>query len=454
MPQRDLPRKSRFRTYEEARRYLFEAIDFEKISKYTYDPATFNLKRTFDLCAAVGDPHLAGRHVHVAGTKGKGSTSIMLAEIIIAHGLRVGLFTSPHLVRVEERIRVNGEMISEDDFLAAMNEIGPYVDTVRAHRPKEAPTYWEMLTVIGFLLFREKKTDINIIEVGLGGRLDSTNVIVPRLCVITQIDFDHMDKLGNTIEKIAAEKAGIIKPRIPVVCCRQHHADARDVIERKCSEVGAPLRIAPEPVRITDEPGRVGMRFSLETDRRAYRDLFLPLLGAHQAENAAIAVAAAEELEELGILRVEPDRVRDALSRTVPEARIQVISENPTVLLDCAHNVVSARALGDVIRKHLSGRRLVLILGMSADKDVDGFLREIVPLADRIVTTKADNPRAAEPAYLLGRVKAFTDAECEAASTSAEALRRARAHLGPDDVLCITGSFYLAGEMKALLQAG
>ncbi|NOZ21026.1 MAG: bifunctional folylpolyglutamate synthase/dihydrofolate synthase [Planctomycetes bacterium] len=446
------PATSRFATYDEVVAYLFSAINFEKVSKYSYDPATLNLKREHDLLASVGNPHERQDFVHIAGTKGKGSTGIMLASILTAHGLKTGLLTSPHLVHVEERITINGEMMSKPHVVEVMNQLAPHIDSVRAKDPREAPTYWEILTAMAFLYCFEERCDVSVIEVGLGGRLDSTNVITPKVSVITRIDYDHTEKLGRTLTKIAGEKAAIIKEDIPVVASPQA-PEAQAVIENRARETNSELRHACRILSAcdTEREDRPGILLEIEGQRRRYDRLFVPLIGEHQAENVATAVAAAEALEDQGIVELSAGAIRECLGGIVIPGRIEIISHRPLIVLDCAHNVVSARALRRAITRRLRFDRMVLLLGMSMDKDLDGFLSELVPLADRVLFTKVDNPRAADAEDLAERSRRISPVAVEAIPTPEEALAAARRGLSKSDLLCITGSFYLAGKMMEIL---
>lgn len=448
------PVPNRLISYDEAVEFLFSAINFEKVSKYAYDPATLDLKRERDLLASVGDPHERQNFVHVAGTKGKGSTASMLAAILSAHGLRTGLFTSPHLVHVEERIQIDGEMMPRQRLLEVMNELAPHVDHVRDCACKEAPTYWEILTAMAFLHYLEEKCDISVIEVGLGGRLDSTNVILPKVSIVTRIDYDHTDKLGTTLTQIAGEKAAIIKEGIPAVVSSQA-PEARVVFENRARETGSDLRGPCEAISVKDAERdmRPGIEVSLKGRLRDYPGLFVPVIGGHQAENVATAVAAAEVLEEQGLVKLSVEKMRCALHRLYIPGRIEVISRNPLTILDCAHNVVSARALRRAIQSRFAWERMVLLIGMSKDKDIDGFLQELAPMASRVVLTQVDMPRAADAYDLAERCRRMSHVSAEAVLGPARALRTARRGLGESDLLCITGSFYLAGKIKEVLDS-
>jgi dihydrofolate synthase/folylpolyglutamate synthase len=447
-----------FRRYEDALAYILEAIDLEKTAKYKYDVATFDLDRVRRIVAHMGDPHAGMKMAHIAGTKGKGSTATVLADILSAHGLRTGLFTSPHLVDLRERIVIDGEMAPKPAMLALVNRLAPYVERERLRDKLDSPTFFEILTALGFAYFKDERVDCAVIEVGLGGRLDSTNVITPLVSVITTVDFDHTDKLGNTLAQIAGEKAGIIKPGVPVVVSPQRD-EAMGVIAARAREVGAPLIAlgvdagAPScaGIKPAKEIGRRGVRFSMRGTRGRYVDLFLGLLGEHQAVNAAVAIVAAEIMAEKGLFALKEDALRGALASARVPGRVEVISEKPVTVLDSAHNPVSARALRKTLEEYFTWRRLVLLIGMVKDKDIAGFLREIAPMAGVAVTTQVDNPRAADADSLRQAVKEVGFAgEVEAIPDPVAALRRAQALTGPQDLLCITGSFYLAGKMKEL----
>ena len=226
--------------YDDAMAFLLEFTDYEKVTKYKYDIATFSLDRVERLMGAVGGPHRAFRSVHVAGTKGKGSTGTMVQSVLTAAGFRTGLFTSPHLARLEERMTVDGEAIPEPELVEIVNELVAYTRKEREERPNESPTFFELVTAIGFRHFARRKVDFAVVEVGMGGRLDATNVLHPEVCAITRVDYDHVERLGGTLAKIAGEKAGIIKPGVPVICAPQE-PEAMETIQRVSEERGAPL---------------------------------------------------------------------------------------------------------------------------------------------------------------------------------------------------------------------
>jgi len=446
-----------FRTHDEAFKFLLEFTDYEKVTKYKYDLATFDLRRVEELMAAVGNPHRAFRSVHVAGTKGKGSTAAMAQSILTAAGFRTGLYTSPHLSRVEERMTVDGRLMSEEEFVAVVNELVPYTRAARAQRPNESPTYFELVTAAGFRHFARAGAQFASVEVGMGGRLDATNVITPEVSVITRVDFDHEDRLGHTLEKIAGEKAGIIKPGVPVICAPQE-AESLRRIEEIAAERRSPLTLIGREVRLENVRTALNgdapfCRFDLATPARRYAALEVRLLGAHQALNAAAAVAALETLAARCGVRIGADAVRRGLAATHIPARLEFFPGRPPVLLDGAHNPVSVRALLEALGTAFSGKRVVLLAGVSRDKNVEEILRLLLPRAAAVVFTKSDSPRAAEPEFLAQMARDLFATPSTVCEDAFEALACARGLAGPDDLLCATGSFFLAGMLRPRLLA-
>jgi len=445
-----------FRTHDEAFGFLLEFTDYEKVTKFKYDIATFNLKRVEELMAAVGRPHRAFRAAHVAGTKGKGSTSAMVQGVLTAAGLRTGLYTSPHLLRVEERMTVDGALMSETEFVELVNELYPYTARARAEWPNESPTYFELVTAAGFRHFVRRKVDFAVVEVGMGGRLDATNVIAPEVSVITRVDFDHEDRLGHTLDRIAGEKAGIIKSGAPVVCQPQA-PEAQAVIERTARERGCPLIQVGRDYRVErletglDEDLTPYCRFDLATPDGTLEGLTLRLLGAHQALNAAAAVAAIEIIRRRCGFAIPPEAVRRGLDAVRIPARLEVIPGRPVVLLDGAHNPVSIRALCDTLDRVFAGRRPVLLMGLSRDKNAADIFKLILPKAAAVVFSRSDSPRAADPCDLAQLARETTGIEAVVEPDAVAALDRARTLAGPEGLVCVAGSFFLAGNLRPLL---
>jgi len=461
------------RNYEDAMAFLLEFTDYEKVTKYKYDIATFDLGRVADLMAATGDPHRAFRSVHIAGTKGKGSTGTMVQSVLAAAGFRTGLFTSPHLARLEERMTVDGEMMSEAELVEIVNELTAYTEKARRERPNESPTFFELVTAIGFRHFARRDVDFAVVEVGMGGRLDATNVLHPEVCAITRVDYDHVERLGGTLAKIAGEKAGIIKPGVPVVCAPQK-PEAFETIERVAQQRGSPLIDVGREYQMTNletglaavhdagQPPPTGSaartampfcRFDLTGPARTYNGLTLPLLGRHQAINAATAVAVAEALAKRRSLPLGEPEIRNGLASARLPARLECFPGTPPVLLDAAHNPASIEVLRDVLDGVFNGRRVVLVMSVAKDKDAAAMLKRILPRADAVVFTRSESPRAEEPELLAEQARGVGGVEIEIEDDALRALARVRELAGPQDLICITGSFYLAGCLRPALLA-
>ncbi len=436
-----------FATGHAALEYLTTLTDYERMRK-PRDAATsiFGLGRMEALLDSIGHPERRLRVVHIAGTKGKGSTAVMVASILQHAGAKVGLYTSPHVQSVRERIRVNGAWITEERLTALINQLYPYLEASRTSGEKYTPTFFETFTVAAFLDFVAQGADYAVLEVGLGGRLDATNVVAPLVCGITPISFDHTDKLGNTLASIAGEKAGILKPGVPAAVAPQE-PEALDAIQKRAAELRAPLTLVGRDVTIAAD----GQRFAVATPRQRYGGLRVPLAGAHQRTNAAVAVALAEHAADATDQPLDEAAVRDGLAAVRWRARIETVAENPTVVIDAAHNVASIRALLATLEGSFSYRRLLFVVGVASDKDVDGILRELGPRASLVVCTRSNSPRACPPDGLRQRVRRLSNADAVACEDPAEALAIARQRAGPDDLVCVTGSFYLAGDVLASL---
>ncbi|MGB2797644.1 MAG: folylpolyglutamate synthase/dihydrofolate synthase family protein, partial [Phycisphaerae bacterium] len=389
-------------TYEAALNYLFGATDYEKMQRVRYNADTFSLDRVEALLGALGSPERRFRSVHVAGTKGKGSTAAILHALALECGLKTGLYTSPHLVDIRERIRVGRDDIPAEALRALVADAQPHVDRMRT--AGDPPTFFEIFTALAFRHFADEAVDLVIVEVGLGGRLDATNVLRPDVSVVTSVSIDHTHQLGGTLERIAAEKAGIIKPGVPVVSQPQR-PEAMAVIERAAQRAGAPLLRVGRDVTYTWAPAeRAGIRLAVRTPHAAYDDLFLPLLGEHQAVNAATAIAAAERAPSLAE-RLTPERVRAGLRRVHWPGRMELVPGRPDLLLDGAHNRASMERLMESLAQHFPGRPLVFVFASAADKDIDGMLAILAQKGGGapVVFTRTDNPRAAAPADLAAR---------------------------------------------------
>jgi dihydrofolate synthase/folylpolyglutamate synthase len=436
---------------EDGRRFWYGLINYEQRSPA---PADFKLDRLRALLARLGDPHRRLRVLHVAGSKGKGSTSAMLAAVLGRAGYRTGLFTSPHLCRVEERFQVDGQPITASELTVLLEEVRD-----AARRSASPPTFFEVATAVGFLHFVRRRVDAAVLEVGLGGRLDSTNVCRPAVALITSISFDHTDLLGDRLASIAREKAGIVKPGRPVVSGATA-PEARAVIEQVCCERRAPLAQLDQDFRYRYEPGRVDAdrtrrpRVEVQTRRRRWPDFELNLLGEHQAANAAVAVACVELLREQG-WHLPDAAVAAGLAEVSWPARLEVVGRRPLVVLDCAHNVASAAALADTLRSSFAPAKRWLVFAGSSDKDLAGMFRTLAPLFDHAFLTRyTENPRSVPPDQLAGLLRAACDLPATVCPTPADAWRAARDRAGLDDLICVTGSVFLAGELRPLLLQG
>jgi len=429
------------------------ATEFESSLSYLYGLQSHGIKpglsRTSTLLGGLGDPHRSFRVWHIAGTNGKGSTAAMLAAMLARQGYRVGLYTSPHLLDFTERIQVNGIPISHD----RVGDLTEMVRGVAESRLNEPPTFFEATTAMAFAHFAEDGVQYAVIEVGLGGRFDATNVVMPLVSVITTIGLDHQEYLGTTPEEIAGEKAGIIKQGVPVITGRVDEGplsviqQAAGACQSRCFSLNREFDI------LGDSPAR----FSYRGVFRNYEDLTCPLAGRHQLDNAACAVAALEMAQERGVV-VEEAAIRDGLRMVRWPGRLEVAGQHPEVLLDGAHNPQAAHALvqyfiGRTGQRPASQRCLILVVGMMRDKDRQGVLSQLaaIPGASRLILTKAAHPRAAEPEELARDAESF-GLPIELAPTVREAVARARALAAPDDTICVTGSLLVVGEAKAFLE--
>jgi dihydrofolate synthase/folylpolyglutamate synthase len=402
------------------------------------------------LMEGMGDPHRRFRSVHIAGTNGKGSTAAFLAMMLQQAGYRVGLYTSPHLVDFTERIRVDGVPVSEDQVVALAERVRVAARRLVAQDGGTIiPTFFEVTTTMAFAYFAEAAVDVAVVEAGMGGRLDSTNVIMPLVSVITNIDLEHTEFLGTTVEQIAGEKAGIIKPGVPVVTGAAQ-PEAIAVLEREAARHGAPLYrlqrdFGPEQVR----SGPV-QRFDHRGIRTAYRDLVIALRGGYQVTNACLALAAVECATAQG-LAVPEQAVRRGLETTVWEGRLERVAERPDLYLDGAHNPASAAMLAGALRdlKNSYGG-LVLVLGILQDKDIGGIIGPLAPLAERIIVTRPRYSRASEVGALAAAVRKV-HAAVDEAPTVEDAVALARRSAGADDLIVVTGSLFTVGDARAAL---
>jgi dihydrofolate synthase/folylpolyglutamate synthase len=429
-------------------RFLASLSDYERMRIVRYTNQNFDLDRMRTLLRKLGNPQDHFRSVHVAGTKGKGSTCAMVAAMLEGNGYKVGLYTSPHLVDIRERIQINGEMISHADFARLIKMVMPMVN-----RARPTPSYFDVLTAVALKYFAEQKIDIAVIETGLGGRLDSTNVIKPEVTAITSISKDHMAQLGNTIEKIAEEKAGIFKHGIPAVTVTQQ-PEVEAVFKRIADKVGAPFDVAGKSMEFSyrfESSRMLGphTRVCLTTPNSKFEHLAVPLLGEHQALNCGLALAIIDRLKTRG-LALNDQRTMEGLSKTQIPGRMELLCQNPRVLVDGAHNAASIDAMMRAIGQHIPYDSMVVIFGCCGDKDVDGMLERITSGADKVIFTNVNSIRTANPDELAARYVEQYGKMAQVAPNLADALEIANRAVTKEDLICITGSFYLIGEAKKL----
>jgi dihydrofolate synthase/folylpolyglutamate synthase len=447
-------RKEAFKTYSKALRYLFDMTDYETQKKVRYNTTTFDLDRMETLLKNLGQPHEKIKTVHIAGTKGKGSTATMLAKMLEANGYKVGLYTSPHVTSLHERIAIDSEMISSSEMLKLIN---------RAHAPIEkmskkdqSPTFFEIMTALAFMHFVDNEVDIAIIETGLGGRLDSTNVINPSLVGITSISIDHQNLLGATIDLIAKEKAGIIKKGIPVVTVPQELM-AMKVLRKQAAALKAPMSVTGKDIDFScrfessreDGPHT---RICLTTPTSRFEHLRVPLPGEHQAINCGLALAMLDNLKCQGYDIDDEVSVKGLQSVSLP-GRMEIIAQDPRVIIDAAHNASSIRALIHAIGQHVPSDSMVIVFGCNSDKDIKGMLEQIQYGADKVIFTRSNSPKAVFPQDLADMYTEMCGRMCQTAMTLREAVKNARNAVSREDLICITGSFYLVGQAKDQIAA-
>ncbi len=444
-----------FGTYEEALRFLLDRPNLERRRLGKGDAQEFKLERMGELMEALGHPERSFKAVHVAGSKGKGSVCEMAASCLEACGLTTGLYTSPHLVDLRERIRINRAMISREELRALIAQVASVVPKIK--KGWGEPTFFELATAAAFLHFAQMAVDVAVVEVGLGGRLDSTNVITPEACAITAIQMEHAAILGGTREAIAREKAGIIKPGVPVVTMPQDPS-VIDVFRSVAQERGSRLLVLGTDIefshRFESDKERGGhIKVVLTTERSTFEHLPVPLMGEHQAYNCGLALALVDLLRERAFPKQIGERaVAAGLARTPNHGRLEVVSRSPRIVVDGAHNPESIGALVKTMGTYLRPDSMVFVFGCASDKDVPGMLEQIARGADKVIFTKAaGNPRAADPRELARKFVELTGRMAQVAPGVREAIELARSAVGRGDAICVTGSFYIVGEAKALL---
>ncbi len=473
-------------TYQDALTFLDRRVNFERFRAIPSPEREFKLDRMRELLRRLGDPQDKTPIVHIAGTKGKGSTAAMIAAALSAAGYVTGLFTSPHLESVLERIAVGGVSCKPEDFAEIIAEIAPAVEDMDAEAnevidrsndspartesptsdeaffPPHGPTYFEILTAAAFVHFAKKKTDAAVIEVGLGGRLDSTNVCTPQLAVITSVGFDHTEQLGNTLAAIAGEKAGIVKPNVASIS-GVTESTSQAVVRSICKERNSAVAeletdfdftyVPPKNLETAESHGRIDVFSKTAASSWRMTDVEVSLHGRHQAKNAAIAVAALFELRRQG-WNVSDDAIRTGLKSLQWPGRVEIVRRRPTVILDAAHNPDSAEALVRTIQESFHTERRFLILAATAGKDLSGMLTHFIPFFNEIFITRyVSNPRAVPPEEALAEAQRICGREYPTFSDPQSAWQAVSRIASSGDLICIAGSFFIVGEMRKLVQA-
>ncbi len=437
-----------FRSYQQAIDYLFKRTDYEKEEALRYNITTFSLERMHKLLSLLGDPHRKIPTVHIAGTKGKGSTATMLAKMLEANDYKVGLYTSPHILHLHERISINSEMVSESEMRGLLNRVYAPVEKMSKTDP---PTFFEIMTALAFMHFTDKQVDIAIIETGLGGRLDSTNVIKPAVIGITSLSIDHQQQLGETIDSIAMEKAGVLKRGVPVVTVQQEPA-AMNVLRTTAISLKAPLSVTGSDIDFshrfeTSREHGPHTRVCLTTPTSKFEHLKVPLHGKHQAINCGLALAMLDKLKSVGF-KIDNEKASEGLQKVTLPGRMEMISNDPRIMIDAAHNAASIRALIHAIGQNIPYDSMVVIFGCNNDKDIMGMLHELQYGADKVIFTRSNSAKAVSPEDLAEMYTELCGKMCQSAPSLDPALQLAKSAVSREDLICITGSFYLIGQAK------
>lgn len=425
-----------------------EAINFLRdLTKFGFN---FGLGRIEELLARLDNPHLKLKVIHVGGTNGKGSTATMIAGVLEAAGFKVGMFTSPHLHSYCERYKINGAEISQEKIAELLTGMRPLLENM-VKEGFEHPTEFEVSTALGFLYFWIETVDFLVLEVGLGGAIDSTNVVIPQVSVITNVAMDHMDYLGSTITEIAAIKSGIIKPKVPAVTAADDQA-ALAVIREAAQKNGSTLtEVGRDLTWRISKNTEAGVEFDVSTPAKTYKELRIRLAGEHQVLNACTALAAIEALGSSGVF-IDEQTVRQGLAGASWPARLEMVSTSPRVLLDGAHNMHGALSLSKALKDVFSYQDLFLVFGMLGDKEREKVVAELAPLAKAVVVTKPNSPRAGDWEKIADEVRKYVN-EVYLIESIGEAVKKGMDLAGPEDLVCVTGSLYMVAEARAIFKS-
>ncbi|OSB15508.1 bifunctional folylpolyglutamate synthase/dihydrofolate synthase [Clostridium sporogenes] len=429
-------------------------MDYKEAREYIQSKAKFGsnlgLERTEKLLELLENPHKRLRCIHIAGTNGKGSTTAMISAVLKESGYKVGMYTSPYIEEFEERIQINNYNIPKDDLSHIITKVANVVEKVE-NMGYGNPTEFEIITVAMFYYFCLKKVDFAVIEVGLGGRLDSTNVLEPILSIITSISYDHMNILGETLEKIAYEKAGIIK-KAPVIIYPQKK-ESEKIIEKVCKEKKSELiKVEDNLINVKREiiQKNIGQQsFKLKTKEDTY-NICLSLLGEHQIKNCIVVILAIEKLIKLGI-KIEKIYIISALKKVKWPARLEIVNKNPLTVIDGAHNMEGIEGLKNNVNKYFKYNKLILILGILKDKQVEDMIKTLVPLADRVLTVTPHNDRGESSKELMYIALKYNN-NCEYLEDYKECYNKGKSYYEEGDMILICGSLYMVGDMRKLIK--
>ncbi len=437
--------------YHDALEYLNTFIDHER-EKDTAYPEAFKLDRMRALAKELGNPQNAFESVIIAGSKGKGSTASFLSSILRMDNWRVGLYTSPHLSHIRERIQINGMHISENKFVEGIAKIEKALDSPVFR--KERPTYFEVLTALAFIHFKEIKVDVAVLEVGLGGLYDSTNIANAKVVGITPISLEHTDKLGKTISKICVQKCGVIKGR-EIVISGVQMPEAVTVIEKAAEEREARLFCVGKDIKVTERNvTHDKQHFDVRTPWGNFYDLETHLLGRHQLDNAATAMGLAKALEIKTRLKVSEGAIRQGILAAKWPGRLEKVWDKPKIVLDGAHNVDSMQKLLDALPAHFRYSDLVVVFAASQDKDIEGMMKAILSRTSCLVLTQFDSPRVMPAKKIHALLENEPEKEVFVEMECSQALAKARCLAGVDDLILVTGSLYLVGEVREHVMGG
>jgi len=465
--------------YAEAKDYLDSLINYEKKPFWPYKES-LKLERLAEFLKVLNNPYQGLNYLHIAGTKGKGSVCAFVSHILREAGFRVGLYTSPHLSDFRERIRILEKdqkslpvrqigkikdqkdefegMITEREVYNLVERLKPSIEKFNIDSRYGPLSFFEVYTTMAFVYFKERKVDFSVLETGLGGRLDATNVVKPLICGITPISYEHTQKLGSTLKEIATEKAGIIKNQKSkirnqklIVVSSPQEEEVAEVIRKRCEETNAKLYEVGKNIFFEDK-GFDGLyqNFNVYGIFSEYQNLRTRLLGKHQVINAATAIGIIEALRFYKVF-ISSEAIREGLINTLWPGRLEIISKDPLIILDGAQNSASAKALKEAIKRFFNYRRLILILGISKDKDIQGVCNELSEISNEIILTKADNPRATDPEIIKLKIK-NQESKIFLTKNSKEAIEIAKSKVERDDLILITGSLFLVGEAREILK--